>query len=82
MKVPGHRNCTLILPAPSASQLPTAAPRWMFERTHGCWCSGWRMTRNGMRVWRCGAWCKPKPGELRWHDRAATAAPKLEGGPR
>jgi hypothetical protein len=59
-----HSACTFILPSLSAAFAPKNAPRWMTERTHGCWCSSWRMTRNGLRVWRRGAWRKPKRGEV------------------
>jgi hypothetical protein len=60
-----HRGCTLILPSLSATELPKDAPRWMRERTHGCWCSGWRATTRGLRIWRRGGWRKPEPGEVR-----------------
>lgn len=67
-----HRNCTFILderPKPFGPRvhpyLRRGFPRFLRERTHGCWCSSWRLTRNGMRIWRRGAWRKPKPGELR-----------------
>ena len=66
VRVPGHRGCTLILPGrmPPAND-PARAPKWWAGRTHGCWCSSWRKTRNGLRIWRRGAWRKPRKGELR-----------------
>lgn len=68
MKKWGHHRCTLILPSLTAAQLrelhPGRVPRWMRERTHGCWCSSWRLTQMGFRIWRRGSWRKPKPGEL------------------
>jgi hypothetical protein len=63
--IPAHGGCTLILQVMDPSNLPKKAPRWRRERTHGCWCSGWRKTRNGFRIWRRGAWRKPKRGEFR-----------------
>lgn len=60
-----HFVCTAILPSIPRDKLPEQCPRWWRERTHGCWCSAWRMTRNGLRVWRGGRWAKPKPGEVK-----------------
>lgn len=31
----------------------------------GCWCSSWRETKNGLRIWRRGAWRKPEVREVR-----------------
>lgn len=61
MKHYSHRNCTFILPNDNRGLSSIYTPK----RTHGCWCSAWRLTRNGMRIWRRGAWRKAKPGELR-----------------
>lgn len=63
----GHRNCTFILPAIAGHELPKGSPAWWRERTHGCWCSSWRLTSRGWRVRRKGRWAKPRPGELRRH---------------
>ena len=60
-----HRACTFILPDGRKHPWPAMAPRFLRERTHGCWCSSWRLTRNGLRVWRRGAWRKALPGDLR-----------------
>jgi hypothetical protein len=65
-RYPIHYNCTYILPG---KLRPEAPVKWMRERTHGCCCSAWRMTANGLRIWRSGAWRKPKPGELRSTER-------------
>jgi len=63
-----HLNCTYILPGRS---FPEGRERWMRERTHGCWCSAWKLLANGQyRIWRCGAWRKPKSGEVRRSRRA------------
>lgn len=64
-KVPAHRRCTVILPAMPREKLPAGLPHWAYKRTHVCWCSAWRETRNGLRIWRRGAWRKPQQGELR-----------------
>jgi len=75
-----HRACTFIIPDAKLPRPPTAgAPRFLRERTHGCWCASWRMTRNGLRVWRRGSWRKPKPGELRRVKGAALERWKLLG---
>lgn len=61
-----HRACTFILPDGEHNHPPgRPAPRWLLERTHGCWCSSWKMTRNGLRIRRRGSWRKANPGELR-----------------
>lgn len=57
-----HRNCTYILPGRS---IPDAKQKWLREKTHGCWCSSWKMTENGLRIWKNGRWSKPSKGELR-----------------
>lgn len=67
-----HRACTFIMPDVSrrarsarGDPYPTDMPQYMRDRTHGCWCSSWRMTEHsGLLVWRRGAWRRPKPGEL------------------
>lgn len=62
----GHFNCSLILPGEMRRvSFGQASPPWWAGRTHGCWCSSWRLTKNGFRIWRRGAYRKPKPGELR-----------------
>ncbi len=66
-----HRNCTYILPGRIRDQFrtPDMKRQWR-ERTHGCWCASWRQLANGqLRIWRDGAWRKPKPGELRTTTR-------------
>lgn len=62
-----HRNCSFILPGrvEGRQMYVEGLPQHVRERTHGCWCSSWRMSRNGLRIWRRGAWRKPKSGELR-----------------
>lgn len=68
-----HLNCTYILPSPARTKFRKnpKTPRCYRERTHGCWCSSWRLLKNGeYRVWRRGAWRKPKPGEVRRSRRA------------
>lgn len=75
-----HRCCTFILPdASKPERLWKNSPRWARERTHGCWCASWRMTRNGLRIWKRGAWRKPKPGEVRRVRGYALARLKLLG---
>lgn len=61
-KGPGHKNCTLILDA--KFEWPETCPAWMRERTHGCWCSAWKLTEEGMMIWRENMWQKPKKGEI------------------
>jgi hypothetical protein len=58
----GHRRCTLIL----SSHLSTdpRMPRYIREATHCCWCSAWRRTRVGWRVWRNGRWLTPNKREV------------------
>ena len=64
-----HLNCTYIMP--SRLRKRATDPRWLRERTHGCWCSSWKLLKNGeYRIWRRGAWRKPKPGEVRRSRRA------------
>jgi hypothetical protein len=65
-RYPTHRNCTYILPGKS---YPEGREKWMRERTHGCWCSAWKLNDGQWRIWRLGRWCKPKPGELRSTER-------------
>lgn len=59
----GHKGCTVIC-ADTGRAWPRTAPKFIRERTHGCWCSSWRLTRNGLRVWRQGRWQKPRPREV------------------
>lgn len=59
----GHRNCTEIMPA-TPLVAPVGFPGWWSERTHGCWCSAWRMTKAGLRVRRHGRWAVPNRGEV------------------
>ena len=66
-KFPTHLNCSYILPGKAN---PDGREQWMRERTHGCWCSAWKITDEGAwLIWRNGQWCKPKRGELRMTDR-------------
>jgi hypothetical protein len=60
--VMSHLNCSLILPGRS---LAGAKQQWLRERTHGCWCSSWRVVNGEYMIWRDERWQKPKPGELR-----------------
>jgi hypothetical protein len=68
-----HRNCTWILPDGHQWTNRDCLPKWVQKRTHGCWCSSWRLLKNGeWRIWRDGAYRKPKPGELiKNHSKAA-----------
>lgn len=67
MKIPSHRNCTYILPGKSFAGSPF---KWMQERTHGCWCSSWKlMADDSWRIWRKGRWLRPKSGEVRMTER-------------
>ena len=69
-----HLNCTFILPGKS---YPDSPKKWLQERTHGCWCSAWKLLPNGeWRIWRKSRWCRPKPGELR---RTNKTPPGQEG---
>ncbi len=71
-QVPTHHRCTYILPSNMAAHVAAkdiaSLPKWMTSRTHGCWCSSWKLTGDGWRVWRKGRWLRPKPRELqmRW----------------
>lgn len=62
----GHQRCSLILPGTVRSPGVRKLGRKWREQTHGCWCSAWRLLRDGSwRVWRGGRWTTPEPGELR-----------------
>lgn len=62
-----HRRCTYILdgrPSLSVASDPRY-PRFLRERTHGCWCSSWKLIDDGTwRVWRRGRWVRPKHREV------------------
>lgn len=66
--VVAHHSCTFILPALTRQNVGARTwkklPRWMREQTHGCWCSAWRLTERGWRVWRRGRWSIPRPSEI------------------
>ena len=67
----GHRNCTAILPAVKRKEIDELFPAWMRERTHGCWCSAWKLDEDGQWwVWRDRQWCKPNKGEMTKWQRA------------
>jgi len=57
-----HRNCTVILPG---SSYPNAKEQWRRERTHGCWCSSWRLDQGEYKIWKNDQWETPSKGELR-----------------
>jgi hypothetical protein len=57
-----HRGCTILLSSgygSTAAVLPA-------DRTHGCWCSSWKLLPDGTwRQWRRGRWCRPVAGDVR-----------------
>lgn len=65
-RYPYHFACTKILPDPRKEGEKIQGPKWMIERTHGCWCSSWRQNEDGTFMqWRNGRWMRPIKGSIK-----------------
>ena len=69
-RYPYHWICTKIEPVSKSLQERVLkspnAPKWMRERTHGCWCSAWKQKEDGTFLhWRDGRWQEPIRGSIK-----------------